>query len=187
MIITAEDFKAHFTRDFPYLPLWSATKTYFTGDEVYSYPNFYESLKDSNTSAVSVATDWKAVKDSTDSYVQDTDISKAIEEATLAFNADLFSGCEHEAKLAMLYLTAYYLVVDMKNAMSGLASNGYAGFVSSKSVGNVSESYGLPTWVQSNPALSLYLDNGYGKKYLTYLLPRITGFIYLAQGGTTVG
>jgi len=186
MIITAEEFKAHFSRDFPYLPLWDMSKTYFIGDEVYNSPNFYESKVDDNTSATSDSQKWKVVKDSTDSYVLDADITKAINEAEASFNKELFPEC-NEAKLAMFYLTAYYLVLDMKNAMSGLASNGYAGFVASKSVGNVSESYGLPSWIQTCPALSLYLDNGYGKKYLTYLLPRITGYIYLAQGGTTVG
>ena len=184
MDITATDFKVHFTRDFPYLPIWDAKKTYFKGDIVYLYPNFYESLKDSNRSAVSMTTDWKVIKDSTDGYIQDTDISKAIDEARLSFNEELFSGCEHEAKMAMLYLTAYYMVVDIKNSSAGLAS-GYAGFTASKSVGNVSESYGIPSWVQNDPMLSLYLDNGYGKKYLTFLLPRVSGFIYLAKGGIT--
>ncbi|MBO7733117.1 MAG: DUF4054 domain-containing protein [Methanobrevibacter sp.] len=184
MIITTEEFKEHFSRDFPYLTIWDDSKTYFKGDEVYFSPNFYESLVDDNTSELSDTTKWKVIKDSEDSYIRDADIGKAIEEAKLAFNADLFSGCECEAKLAMLYLTAFYLVLDIKNSSAGLAS-GYAGFTASKSVGNVSESYGIPTWVQTNPMLSLYLDNGYGKKYLTFLLPRVSGFIYVSPGAIT--
>lgn len=184
MIVTTEEFKTHFSRDFPYLPIWDDTKTYFKGDVVYFSPNFYESLVDSNTSALNDTTKWKVINDSEDNYIGDTDIAKATEEAKLSFNQELFSGCECEAKLAFLYLIAYYLVVDIKNSSSGLAS-GYAGFTASKSVGNVSESYGIPTWVQNDPMLSLYLDNGYGKKYLTFLLPRVSGFIYLSPGGTT--
>ena len=113
MIITTEEFKEHFSRDFPYLTIWDDSKTYFKGDEVYFSPNFYESLVDDNTSELSDTTKWKVIKDSEDSYIRDADIGKAIEEAKLAFNADLFSGCECEAKLAMLYLTAFYLVLDI--------------------------------------------------------------------------
>ena len=87
----------------------------------------------------------------------------------------------------MYYLAAYYLVVDIKNGMAGISSNAYASFVSNKSVGNVSEGYAVPAWVASNPMYSIYLDNGYGKKYLSLILPRVTGWVYLAEGGTTVG
>lgn len=186
--ITVEEFKQHFTRDFPYLPTYDATKIYFKDDEVYVSPNFYQSLIDNNTQAVNVTTAWKSVKDDVSNYLSDTDIEKAIAEALLNFNTDLFYDANNESswKIPLLYLTAYYLVIDIKNGMTGIGSNAYAAYVGSKSVGNVSESYAIPSWVQNDPALGLYMDNGYGKKYLTYLIPRTSGFIYLAQGGTTL-
>lgn len=186
LMITVEDFKDYFTRDFPYLPEYDENKIYFTGDEVYVAPNFYQSLIDNNTQAVSVATAWKPIKDDVSNYLSDNDIEKAINEAMLNFNMDLFAEDCCAARIPLLYLTAYYLVVDIKNGMAGITSNAYSGFVASKSVGNVSESYGIPAWVQNNPALNLYMDNGYGKKYLTYLIPRTSGFFYLAKGGTTL-
>lgn len=143
MIISVDDFKNYFRRDFPY------------GECI-------------------------------DENLLDEDIEKAIREATMGFNEDLFESGE-EKSIAMLYLTAFYVVVDIKNAISGLSSNAYNTFVSSKSVGNVSESYGFPSWVSNNPMYSLYLDNGYGKKFLSLIIPRINGFFYLAKGATTVG
>ena len=187
MIITVDDFKQYFTRDFPYLPTYTAGKVYFKGDEVYVAPNFYQSLIDNNTAAVTDTTAWKAVNDSVDGYLSDFDIEKAIGEATLNFNEELFSEDDAAKKIPFLYLVAYYLVIDIKNGMAGLGSSAYASYIGSKSVGNVSESYAIPSWVQNDPTLGLYMDNGYGKKYLTLVLPRITGFIYLARGGTTLG
>lgn len=189
-MITVEEFKAYFTRDFPYLPDYVDGKIYFKGDEVYVAPNFYSSLIDNNTQPVTDSTAWQPVKDDVDGFLSDNDIQKAIAEANLSFNEALFDDNVSDdymgdRNLAFMYLTAFYLVLDIKNATSGLSSNAYSMFVSNKSVGNVSEGYSFPTWVASNPMYSLYLDNGYGKKYLTYIIPRIVGWIHLSAGGTT--
>lgn len=184
-MITVGSFKAYFTRDFPYLPTWVSGKAYFIGDIVYDGTNFYQSLINANLQPLSNTSAWELAKESTDNYLSDTDITKAIAEATMGI-AGVFG--DDELDLAMLYLTAYYLVLDIKNSTAGLSSNGYAGFVSSKSVGSVSESYGIPAWVNNDPMLGLYLDNGYGKKYLTYLIPRarMESICILSAGGTTI-
>lgn len=190
-MITVEQFQNFFVRDFPYLPYWEAEQIYFSGDIVYSAPNFYQSLVDGNVEPVSNTEVWKPVKGDVDNYLSDADIQKAIQEAKMGFNESLFDDNETEdyigdRNLALMYLTAYYLVMDIKNSTAGLSSNGYASFVSSKSVGGVSESYGVPTWVSSDPMLALYMDNGYGKKYVSMLLPRAkANSIMLACGGTT--
>lgn len=190
-MITVEQFKGFFVRDFPYLPYWEAEKIYFGGDIVYSAPNFYQSLVDSNVQPVSNAEAWKPVKGDVDNYLSDADIQKAIQEAKMGFNESLFDNNETDdyigdRNLALMYLTAYYLVMDIKNSTAGLSSNGYASFISSKSVGGVSESYGVPAWVSSDPMSALYMDNGYGKKYVSMLLPRArANSIMLACGGTT--
>lgn len=184
-MISVADFKEWFKRDFPYLPQWIEGKVYFAGDVVYVSPNFYQSLVDNNTANVVDTTAWQVIKDSVDYYVTDGDIEKALAEAEMGFNKDLFDKCE-DRHLAMSYLAAFYLVLDIKNGMAGISSNAYASFVSNKSVGNVSEGYAVPAWVSGNPMYSIYLDNGYGKKYLSLILPRITGWFYLAEGATTV-
>lgn len=183
-MITVTQFKEWFTRDFPYLPEYEEDKIYFIGDIVFVAPNFYQSLKDNNTDDVSVTASWKPIKESVDSYIGDSDIEKAINEADLSFNKELFDDCESRS-LALMYLTAFYLVVDIKNGCAGISSNAYASFVSNKSVGNVSEGYGFPAWVANNPMYSIYLDNGYGKKYLSFIIPRINGWFYLSEGATT--
>lgn len=190
-MITVSMFKNHFQRDFPYLPIYDPSKIYFKGDVVYVEPNFYASLVDNNTAYITDDKSWSPYKDAVNSYLTDGDIQKAIYEANLAFNPELFSDmgkCEYTCNknLVFMYLAAFYLVMDIQNAQSGLSSQAYNSFVASKSVGNVSESYGIPSWVSSNPMYSLYLSNGYGKKYLSYLIPRITGWFYCSQGGTTL-
>lgn len=184
MLVTVEDFKSHFTRDFPYLPFWIEGKAYFKGDIVYDGTNFYESLKDGNLSSLDVTTDWKLYNDSEENYLGDSDIEKAINEAILSFSKGLFDN-ECEARLPFMYLVAFYLVLDIKNSSAGLSSNAYTSFTSSKSVGNVHESFGIPTWVGNNPMYSIFLDNGYGKKYLSYIIPRTVGWFYLSKGATT--
>lgn len=188
-MITVDDFKDHFSRDFPYLPFWINGKAYFKDDVVYDGINFYKSLVNANLAPLSNNQAWSLYNDSEENYLTDSDIEKAINEAITAFNAELFENnpdepfCER--RLVFLYLVAFYVVLDIKNSSSGLSSNAYTSFVSSKSVGNVHESYGIPAWAMNNPMYSLYLDNGYGKKYLSLLIPKITGFFYLSKGATT--
>lgn len=181
-LITVAQFKTYFKRDFPYLPYRVENKVYFKGDVIYVAPNFYESLVDNNTADISDTEAWGIYNDDENNYLADDDITKAIGEMQLGLS-DVFEDTALE--IVQYYLTAYYLVLDIKNAQAGLDSNAYASFVSSKSVGSVSESYGIPSWVNTDPMLSLYLDNGYGKKYLTYLLPRITGTFFLSEGAIT--
>lgn len=190
MLVTVDLFKSHFVRDFPYLPYWEEGKAYFKGDIVYVSPNFYISNTDGNLSPVTDES-WSLYKDSEENYLSDSDIEKAIAEAMIGFNFSLFdditliNGTMTESTLAMLYLVAFYLVIDIKNSTTGLSSNAYTSFVSSKSVGNVHESYGIPSWATNNPMYSLYMDNGYGRKYLSLLIPRISGWFYLSKGATT--
>lgn len=188
-MITVDDFKDHFTRDFPYLPFWEEGKAYFKNDVVYDGINFYTSLIDANLQPLSDNQSWSLYNDSEENYLSDNDIQKAIYEAMTGFNRDLFDNNPNdsycERRLVFLYLVAFYVVLDIKNSTSGLSSNAYTSFVSSKSVGNVHESYGVPQWISASPMYSIYLDNGYGKKYLSFLIPKITGWFYLSKGATT--
>jgi hypothetical protein len=118
-------------------------------------------------------------------YIQDYDISKAYQEAKINFNINLFQD-KDVAKTVFLYLAAHYLVIDLNNASNPLAL-GVMGFTQSKSVGSVSESFGIPAWIQNSRTLGMYAQTGYGRKYLSLITPYLTGNIILTPGLTTYG
>lgn len=179
--ITTSEFKALFGRDFPYLPEWQYGKAYFTDEIAYVAPNFYISLIDENEIEPSNdGENWKLYNDNIENYISDTDIQKAFLEAKINFNPRLFSTCE-EIKTAFCYLAAHYLVIDLNNANNPFALGGM-GIVQSKTVGSVSESYGLPRWVLNDKNLGLFAQTGYGLKYLSLILPRLSGNIIFTPG-----
>lgn len=181
--ITVEDFKAIFTRDFPYLPVWQYGKIYLKGDIVYT-ENFYQSKIDNNTDEPP-STNWTLYNDNVFNYISDEDISRAFVEAKINFNPQLFPNCE-TMRLVFCYLAAHYLVIDLNNAQNPLAL-GFMGFTQSKHVGSVSESYGIPQWMMSNSKLSLYAQTGYGRKYLSLIQPYLTGNIIYTPGRISFG
>lgn len=175
--ITVSDFKAIFTR-LPYLPVWTYGKAYFSDDIVYVAPNFYQAL--ANTTEEPPSDNWELYNDTADNYITDEDISRAFVEAKINFNPNLFSSCE-EMRMTYCYLAAHYLVIDLNNAMNPF-SLGKMGFVTSKHVGSVSESYGLPQWVLNDSKLSLYAQTGFGLKYLSLITPKLAGNIIFTPG-----
>lgn len=183
--ITADEFKARFGRDFPFIPLWNNCKTYFTGDIVYFNGDFFKALSTNKCSCPSNLGTWELAQVDESNYINDLDIEKALSEARVNFNPDLFSDPE-KAKLVFLYLAAHYLVIDLNNAANPLAL-GSMGFTQSKSVGSVSESYGIPQWIMNSKTLGLYAQTGYGRKYLSLISPYLIGNIILTRGKTTYG
>lgn len=182
--VTVEQFKEYFFRDFPYLPLWTEGKAYFTGDIVYYDQNFYKSLVDNNLSTPS-SDEWQAVPGNVNDYVTDADITRAMSQAYINANHDLGST-DDERIMIYLHLIAFYLVMDWRNAATGVNS-GYSGLVASKSVGDVSESYNFPQWMVNSPLYSLYSSNGYGMKYLSLIIPYLGCTILFSRGRTTFG
>lgn len=184
--ITIADFKAQFARDFPYLVVWSNTTTYNTGKEVYYDINelFYRSLIDGNVGLIPPdnPSEWEQYSDDIYNYVLDADITKAFAEAQLNFNQALF-GSDSEITLVYLYLTAHYLVMDIRGALQGLESSGTFN-VSSRSVGSVSESYAIPQEYLSDPFFEYFTKTTYGLKYLSYAVPRTRGNVNSISGGT---
>ena len=179
--ITPTDFKSQFPRFWPaYLPVYQGS-TYYKGDIVYYDGAFYKCKVSSSDNLPTNTTDWETYKDSEFKYTQDSDIMNAVNEAAVNFNASLFTDC-CTAKLVFLYLTAYYLTVDFQNSMSPMSGGG---LVQSKSVGSVSESYAIPQWMLNNPTLSMYAQNGYGRKYLSMIRPYLVGNIIVSRGRTT--
>lgn len=182
--ITVEDFKNLFTRDFPYLPLYVEGKAYFKDDVVYVEPNFYKCLNDGTTTAPP-GENWELTNDSTDNYISDSNIERAFAEAKINFNPNFFTDDE-TVIMVFCYLAAHYLVIDLNNASNPLGM-GFMGFTQSKSVGSVSESYMVPTWIQNNRILGQYAQTGYGRKYISLISPYLIGNIIYTAGRTTFG
>lgn len=183
--ITTDDFKALFVRDFPFLPLWNSCKSYFVGDIVYFGCDFYKATTNNKCSCPSDLETWELYQGDESDYITEFDIEKALSEARVNFNVNLFQDSE-KAKLVFLYLTAHYLVIDLNNASNPLAL-GVMGFTQSKSVGSVSESYGIPQWIMNSQTLGLYAQTGYGRKYLSLISPYLIGNLILSKGQTTYG
>jgi len=114
--------------------------------------------------------------------VSDNDITRAISEAKMNFNESLFDT-DDEKKIIFLYLTAYYLVVDINNINTqGVSNNG--GLVTYKQVRNVAESFKVPKWIEESPMYSMFSQNGYGLKYLTMIYPYLIGNVGIVPGRT---
>ena len=179
--ITVDDFRTQFPRFTPvYLPVYVEGKTYFNGDIVYYNELFYQCIVENTVELPTVKTDWKLINQDVLNYTRDEDIENAMAEASVNFNESLFD--DEQAKLIFLYLTAYYLTYDLQNATGAVQT----GVITSKSVGSVSESYGIPTSFLNNPMYSLYAKNGYGLKYLSLIIPYLQGNILFFKGATTI-
>lgn len=113
--------------------------------------------------------------------VSDSDITRAMTEASINFNKDLFDDLETQ-KVVFGYLTAYYLVFDQNNANTG--GSGGIGIRTSQTVRNVSESFAVPKWVLDNPMFSMYAQNGYGLKYISLIYPYLIGNVRVVPGAT---
>lgn len=182
--VTIQDFKDRF-KTLPYLPLYVEGKAYFKGDEVYVEPNFYTSLTDGNLTPPPNPATWELTNDDTANYITDEDIEEAFNEAKINFNANLFPT-DDKAKIPFLYLAAHYLIIDMDAAQNPFAM-GFMGFTQSKSVGSVSESYGIPQYALNNPRLSPYMQTKFGRKYLSLIQPYLIGNIIFTPGRTVFG
>lgn len=115
--------------------------------------------------------------------VLDSDIERAQLEASTSINKCLFSS-QDRYSIAFNYLSAHYLVSNIKNSSQGLSSQ-YEGIISSKSVSSVSASYSMPDSIAQDPALSMYLKTNYGAKYIEIIYPLLLGSMFVTQGRTT--
>lgn len=182
--ITVADFQAKFFRDFPYLNIYSSTTTYNAGTTVYFGVLFYTAIQNGllNILPGSDATKWQLVAGQVNDFVLPQDIENAFLEAEAIFNDALFNG-DATVKLAYLYLTAHYLVNDLRTATQGIESSGNFP-VSSRSVGSMSESYEIPETYSKNPQLAFFTTSGYGMKFLSLILPNLVGNFGAVCGGT---
>jgi len=183
--VTVADFKGLFRRDFPYLPEYDDTAIYNKGKIVYYETTdlFYQALQDGTVGQLPTDTDyWVKYDASTDDYVQDDDIERAFDEAEFNINQSIFST-EAQIKLAFLYVSAHYLVNDIRAASQGIESQGSFS-VSARSVGRVSETYSIPQRYLDSPTFSFYTTSAYGMKYLSLVMPHLIGNVGIVGGDT---
>lgn len=119
---------------------------------------------------------------SDNNQVSDNDISRAMSEASMNYNEDMFDD-EETKKNIFYYLTAFYLVVDIDNA-SSQGGSGSSGIVSHRRVRNVEESFAVPQWALQNPLFSQFASNGYGRKYLNMIYPYLIGRVGVVPGAS---
>ena len=178
--LTVEDFKQLFARNFPYLPIYDAAKIYFTGDVVYSEPNFYTSLIDNNTQDLTNDEAWQPTNESVNDYVTNDDIARAWREAAAVYNPNLIGDCQANAT-TFLYLVAFYLAYDLQLASSG--AYGQIAFPARDvRVGSVSEGYYVPQIYMEDPILGFYARNGFGQKYLSLVYLYTIGNVGVVPG-----
>ncbi len=126
--------------------------------------------------------------------VQDNDIQRAINEASIPFNPGLWDGTTPlgsttELNIVYLYLAAHFLTLNIQGAGGlssinrgrGVKSSG-GGTIQSKSVGSVSVTYVIPEDIQNSPILGQFMRTDFGQKYLTLLTPRLVGNVAIVSG-----
>ena len=184
---TVEAFKLKFPNDFVYLSAitWSASKTYFAGNEVYYDVDglFYVAM--ATQSGIAPTDDpavWQLIEDSVNNYVSDSDIERAFHEADCIFNPNL-ARTPNQKLQQYMYLSAHYLCLDKRVTEAGL-SGSLKGQVTSVSVGSVSESYQIPDAWTSNQMLFIFTTTSYGLVYLGFVAPALVGNVVAVQGAT---
>lgn len=185
-MINVSDFKVFFKRDFPYLPVYEADKVYWLNDEVFNSENekFYVSLKDNNDQPLTDAESWQRVEEDMYNYVLDEDIEKAVTEASAVIpeQAELHIPTEIYQLLKM-YLTAHILVDGIRTSNAGLSSQINA-VTTGKSVGSVSQQFGIPADYLNSGACAFYITSQYGMRYLVLIYPYTRGNVRSVQGAT---
>jgi len=110
---------------------------------------------------------------------------------TGSYNFDFLGDIRVEAlfpddasiKLGYLYMTAHYLVSDLRAAMGGLFSASVF-LTTSRSAGNVAESYGIPSSYMDDPIFAYYGSTAYGMKFLSFVWSNLRGNFGVVAGAT---
>lgn len=182
--ITVEDFKKYFKREFKYLIIFNIDTEYKKNVIVYYEPTeeFFQSLISKNKGNIPEQSpeQWEFIEEDYNDYINDNDIEKAMEQARISFNLNIWGQEEDLIKVAFLLLSAHYLICDLNMSNGG----GSSFFMTSKSVDGVSASYGIPQSILNNISYSYLAKTEFGLKYLQLLAPRLNGYIKII-GGTT--
>ncbi len=127
--------------------------------------------------------------------IMDADVQNALNLAFIDFNPDLWDtvtpiGVTTEGGIAMNYLAAHYVDLNVEQAAGGLSSvprgrsvkNQGGGVIESKAVGSVNVSLAILNLARESPILGPLLETTFGKIYLKLLYPRLVGNIAVVSG-----
>lgn len=118
----------------------------------------------------------------TPSYVMDSDISKAIIQATCFVNKALFCTPGTYAQ-GVLTLAAHFLVMNLRASAQGIQGT-YPWMTVSKAVGNVSEGIQIPDRIMANPQFAMLTKTYYGSQFLFSIMAKLTGQMFTVAGTT---
>jgi hypothetical protein len=117
-----------------------------------------------------------------DVSILDADIGKAYGQVNFQINQGLFTN-QANYTLGYLWLSAHYLVIDMRASSQGIAGR-YNWLESSKSASNLSSSFTIPQRILDNPSMAMLTQTRYGAKYLEMILPGLCGQTFISYGQT---
>lgn len=117
-----------------------------------------------------------------DTSILDTDITKAIADATASSNQELFTS-QASFNVGFLNLAAHYLVMSIQSSSQGISGQ-FTWNTGSRGVGSVSESVQIPARILENPEFAWLTKTNYGAKYLMLVLPLISGQMFTICGST---
>jgi len=114
--------------------------------------------------------------------VVDADIEGGITDALFNGSQSLFDSQTSYAR-AFLYLTAHCIIVRIRMAGQGLASQA-TWLIASKGAGDVTSSFQIPDRIMRDPMLAAFSSTDYGKMYLQIISPLLVGNIGTAHRRT---
>lgn len=192
-IVTKEELNALF----PNYRVWSTPVAYKTGDKVIAMVNYklgvYVSniegnyynpsnpLVEANPYPIEA---WTIDESEEVDWILDSDILRAIGEASFKFNSGLVPN-EEKRKIIALYLTAFFVAYDRQMANAGLNSSSSSGPVRSRTVGKMSVSYMESKLFEKHPSYEFFARNQYGIKVFNLLLPYLRGNVLVLNGRPT--
>lgn len=115
--------------------------------------------------------------------VIDQDITNALADSGVNFNESLFSD-QANFNIGYLLLTAHFLVMTLRASSQG-TSGQFSWLQNSRNVGSVSEGIAIPQRILDNPEFAYLSKTNYGAKFLMFILPQLSGQIFIVCGGTT--
>ncbi len=185
------DFKTKFAKTFrfsPY-PVYDPETVYEQNDVVlWLSPTFqwgaYKALQESTGNLPSNTTYWKEEPVNLDSFVMDSDIEEAMDEAQ-AYFPEHAPMVHEEYVTCFLLLTAHFLIKDWQATHQGLNASGSSGILTSRTVGKMSAGYAVSTLLQQYPQWQALVDTWWGLKAVTLMSRYNVGNVMGVQGAFT--
>ena len=183
-----EEFKTKFAKTFrfsPY-PVYDPETTYEQNDVVLWLSGNYEwgvykALQEATDVLPSDKTYWVKETVNLDSFVMDSDIEEAMNEAQAWF-PEHAPMLHEEYVTCFLLLTAHFLIKDWQATHQGLNASGSSGILTSRTVGKMSAGYAVSTLLQQYPQWQALVDTWWGLKAVTIMARYNVGNVVGIQG-----